>query len=96
MSLPSQNCSTELHIKYCRRHAHLSSSTDHHDNDGLSTQEQKKLQTFRVCHRQNVQAIPGKSVKWSERPQAGIHNNHATSKLYLISHDVKARRKSNR
>jgi len=36
MSLPSQNCSTGLPIKYCRCHAHLSSSTDHHGNDSLA------------------------------------------------------------
>ena len=45
MSLPQQNCSTELPTKYCRRHAHLSSSTDHHDNDSLATQEQKHYKT---------------------------------------------------
>jgi hypothetical protein len=38
MSLPSQNCSTELPSKYRRCHAHLSSSTDHHHNDSLATQ----------------------------------------------------------
>jgi len=45
MSLRSQNCSTEPSINYCRRHAHLSSSTDQHDNDSLATQEQKDYKT---------------------------------------------------
>jgi len=97
MSLPSQNCSTGLPIKYCRCHAHLSSSTDHHGNDSLAIRGgggggggREKI------HRQDVQEIPGKSVNWLERPQEGTHNNYVTSTLHLIIQDVKTRRKSNR
>jgi len=45
MSLPSQNCSTELPIKYRKRHAYLSSSTDRHDNESLATQQHKNYKT---------------------------------------------------
>jgi hypothetical protein len=50
MSLPSQNCSTELPIKYSRRHAYLSSSTDRHDNDSLATQQHKNYKTSVSAH----------------------------------------------
>jgi hypothetical protein len=41
MSLPLQICSTELPTKYRRRHDHLNSPTDHHDNESLEPQQQK-------------------------------------------------------